>query len=149
MADRNGNEPPPPPEQGATRTRRDDDASQRWAEPQTASGHRTGPPALRVIPGKGTRTSKLMPHAGAQRPAADPHSAPALTTWPSPAELTDDPWMDAAHRGLAAWAGREHLLAAESAEPPGRGQSQPSTPVPAPDDAAPSPDLPPPVKPGP
>jgi hypothetical protein len=94
---------------------------------------------LRVIPGKGTRTSQVVPRAGVQRRAADPHGAPALTTWPSPAELTDDPWMDAAHRGQAAWVGREHLLDADCTEQPGRGPREPSTQTPA-DDTAPAPD---------
>ncbi len=69
------------------------------------SGQQSGPPQLRVVPGKSTLTSKLEPRPGPIRAPLAPGARPALSAHRSLAELTDDPWMDAAHRGSVAFTG--------------------------------------------
>ena len=73
---------------------------------EQASG-RAIQPAQRPAPGKVTRTSQLASHGPAvQRKAATTGSPPpsqARSAW----DLTMDPWMDAAHRGLAAGVGTQ------------------------------------------
>jgi hypothetical protein len=65
----------------------------------------------RVAPGKVTRTSRLAPAQGGaiQRKATAAETSmprsPAKTAW----ELTNDPWMDAAHRGVMATTGAPSL----------------------------------------
>jgi hypothetical protein len=65
------------------------------------------PRASRPAPGKVTRTSKLPPGRGSvQRKAAEPAAGAGTPPGRSAWELTMDPWMDAAHRGVTALAER-------------------------------------------
>jgi hypothetical protein len=78
-------------------------------------------PAPRSAPGKVTRTSKLSPSRGpavqrkATAPSPDTTPRQARSRW----ELTMDPWMDAAHRGVTAL-GDAHASEEPSVTPAGR-----------------------------
>jgi hypothetical protein len=79
------------------------DKADRQKGSQEAEGSREPQRASRPAPGKLTRTSRLSAARGTvQRKAAS--AAPADTSPPSRSswDLTMDPWMDAAHRGLTA-----------------------------------------------
>lgn len=92
MSDGDGREPREPDHTRARATERD----------LAGPGHEPGPPRLRVVPGKATLTGKLAPRPGPMRTPREPGARPALSARRSLAELSDDPWMDAAHRGLTA-----------------------------------------------
>jgi outer membrane protein OmpA-like peptidoglycan-associated protein len=83
--------------------------------PEQATGSREAQRAPRPAPGKVTRTSRLSPGQGpaVQRKAAAPADPGAPRPGRSLWDLTTDPWMDAAHRGVTALA--------ETAAPAGDG----------------------------
>jgi hypothetical protein len=90
----------------------------RWRNrnPEQMAGNGAPERASRPAPGKVTRTSKLSPSRGAavQRKAVAPTPGGAATLKArSPWELTMDPWMDAAHRGVTALAERETAFEAD------------------------------------
>jgi hypothetical protein len=77
--------------------------------PEQVTGSGESQPASRPAPGKVTRTSRLTPSRGpavqhkTATPAPGPGGPPARSAW----DLTMDPWMDAAHRGVTALAERD------------------------------------------
>ena len=111
---------PREPDDPRTRSTSDQESSE--------SGKQSGPPQLRVVPGKTTLTSKLEPRPGPIRGPLAPGARPALSAHRSLAELTDDPWMDAAHRGSVAFTerGRDpgHSGAVTPGEPAAAGPVQ-------------------------
>jgi hypothetical protein len=101
--------------------------------PEKVVGNREPQRASRPAPGKVTRTSKLSPSRGAavQRKAVAPTQEG--TTAPkarSPGELTMDPWMDAAHRGVTALAERGHDMVQAAGPIQAKGlKENPESPV--------------------
>jgi hypothetical protein len=99
---------------------------------EQAGGSREPQGASRPAPGKVTHTSRLSPGRGAavQRKAAAPSQEAALPQTRSRWDLTMDPWMDAAHRGVAALADRGQDQAHAAGPIQAKGlQESPDAPV--------------------
>lgn len=78
--------------------------------PEQVAGSREPQRVSRPAPGKVTRTSRLSPSRGpaVQRKAAVPTSGAVGPQARSLWDLTMDPWMDMAHRGVIALTDRRH-----------------------------------------
>jgi Domain of unknown function (DUF4157) len=95
-------------------------------------GSREPQRASRPAPGKVTRTSKLSPGRGpaVQRKTPAPTPGAAAPRARSRWDLTMDPWMDAAHRGVTALAERGEDVVQAAGPIQAKGQQEgPETPV--------------------
>ena len=99
----NGNQDEAP---GSEHARNANDGAETWRESGEPRTDRHAQRAQRPTPGKVTRASKLPGRRSlaVQREATTTGTGPARRTARSLWELTTDPWMDAAHRGLTALA---------------------------------------------